>query len=67
MAADQIPTRIGQTSEALDSVPLLAAAVKAAGLEARGLDGLAELIGGRLSADDWVAGLRRAERERQAA
>jgi hypothetical protein len=36
-------------------------------MDAHGLDGLAELIAGRLSADDWVAGLRRAERERQAA
>jgi glycerol-3-phosphate dehydrogenase (NAD(P)+) len=67
VAADQIPARIGQTSEALDSVPLLAAAAKGAGIDAHGLEGLAELIGGRLSADDWVAGLRRAERERQAA
>lgn len=67
VAADQIPARIGQASEALDSVPLLAAAAKAEGIDSRGLDGLADLIAGRLSADDWVAGLRRAERERQAA
>jgi glycerol-3-phosphate dehydrogenase (NAD(P)+) len=67
VAADQIPGRIGQVSEALESVPLLAAAVKGAGIEAPGLDGLASLIAGRVSADDWVAGLRRAERERQAA
>jgi len=65
--ADQIPGRIGQASESLDSVHLLAAAIKGAGLPAPGLDGLAALIAGRLSADDWVAGLRRAERERQAA
>src|SRR5881394_943705 len=42
--ADQIPARIGQPSEALDSVPLLAAAVKAAGIDAHALEGLAELI-----------------------
>src|SRR3954452_17081026 len=65
--ADQIPGRIGQASESLDSVPLLAAAIKGAGVDAPGLDGLAALIAGRLTADDWVAGLRRAERERQAA
>ncbi len=65
--ADQIPGRIGQASESLDSVPLLAAAIKGAGFDAPGLDGLAGLIAGRLSADDWVASLRRAERERQAA
>jgi 1-acyl-sn-glycerol-3-phosphate acyltransferase len=65
--ADQIPGRIGQASESLDSVPLLAAAIKNAGLDAPGLDGLAGLVAGRISADDWIAGLRRAERERQAA
>ncbi len=65
--ADQIPGRIGQASESLDSVPLLAAAIRGAGFDAPGLDGLAGLIAGRLSADDWVASLRRAERERQAA
>jgi glycerol-3-phosphate dehydrogenase (NAD(P)+) len=65
--ADQIPGRIGQASESLDSVHLLAAAIKGAGLAAPGLDGLAALIAGRITADDWVAGLRRAERERQAA
>jgi glycerol-3-phosphate dehydrogenase (NAD(P)+) len=65
--ADQIPGRIGQASESLDSVPLLALAIKAAGFDAPGLDGLAGLIDGSLSADDWVASLRRAERERQAA
>jgi glycerol-3-phosphate dehydrogenase (NAD(P)+) len=67
VAPDQISGRIGQTSEALDSVPLLAAAVQDAGIDAHALEGLAELIGGRLGVEDWVAGLRRAERERQAA
>jgi 1-acyl-sn-glycerol-3-phosphate acyltransferase len=67
VAADQIPARIGQTSEALDSVPLLAAAVRGAGVDAHALEGLSELIAGRLGVEDWVAGLRRAERERQAA
>jgi glycerol-3-phosphate dehydrogenase (NAD(P)+) len=67
VAPDQISARIGQTSEALDSVPLLAAAVKDAGIDAHAIEGLAELIGGRLGVEDWVAGLRRAERERQAA
>ena len=65
--ADQIPGRIGQASEALDSVPLLAAAIKGAGFDAPGMDGLAGLVAGRITADDWIAGLRRAERERRAA
>src|SRR5213075_2388415 len=37
VAAEAIPARIGQASEALDSVPLLASAAKAAGVESRGL------------------------------
>jgi glycerol-3-phosphate dehydrogenase (NAD(P)+) len=65
--AEQIPARIGQVSEALDSVPLIANAVAAAGIEAPGLEGLRDLIAGKIAADNWVAGLRRAERERQAA
>lgn len=65
--AEQIPERIGQASEGLDSVPLIAAAVEGAGVEAGGLKGLAALIEGEISAVEWVAGLRRAERARSAA
>jgi len=65
--AEQIPARIGQASEALDAVPLLAEAIRAAGLEAPGLEGLAALIEGRMDPGEWVAGLRRAERALQAA
>ena len=36
--AEQIPDRIGQASEGLDSVPLIAAAVEGAGVEAGGLE-----------------------------
>ena len=67
VAADQIPGRIGQASEGLDTVPLLAESMARAGLEAPGLDGLAALIGGRIDPGEWVAGLRRAERARRAA
>jgi glycerol-3-phosphate dehydrogenase len=67
VAADQIPERIGQASEGLDSAPLLAEAMGRAGIEAPGLDGLAALIGGRIDPGEWVAGLRRAERTRRAA
>jgi glycerol-3-phosphate dehydrogenase (NAD(P)+) len=65
--ADQIPGRIGQASEAIDSVPLLAAAVSGAGLDAPNLEGLAALVAGEIDAGEWVAGLRRAERARRAA
>ena len=64
---EAIPDRIGQASEALDSVPLIAAAVEGAGVEAGGLSGLTALIDGELTAIEWVEGLRRAERARTAA
>ncbi len=65
--AEQIPARIGQASEGLDSVPLIAETVLRAGAEARRLEGLAALIAGEIEASEWVAGLRRAERARKAA
>jgi len=65
--AEEIPGRIGQASEGLDTTPLLAEAVARAGVPARALSGLAELIRGEIDAEEWVAGLRQAERERRAA
>jgi glycerol-3-phosphate dehydrogenase (NAD(P)+) len=65
--AEKIRSRIGQASEGLDSVPLIAETVTAAGIEAPGLQGLAALIEGSIDPDEWVAGLRRAERARRAA
>jgi 1-acyl-sn-glycerol-3-phosphate acyltransferase len=65
--ADEIPAQIGQASEGLDAVPLLAAATSAAGGRAEALGGLAALIRGEIDADAWIAGLRRVERSRRAA
>jgi len=65
--AEEIPALIGQASEGLDAVPLLAEATAAAGGRADALSGLAALIGGEIGADEWVAGLRRTERSREAA
>ncbi len=65
--AEEIPALIGQASEGLDTTPLLAQAVTASGVKADALEGLAKLIRGEVAAEDWVAGLRRAERARQAA
>jgi glycerol-3-phosphate dehydrogenase (NAD(P)+) len=65
--ADKIQQRIGQASEGLDSVPLIAETVSAAGVDAPSLGGLAELIAGEIDPHEWVAGLRRAERARKAA
>jgi glycerol-3-phosphate dehydrogenase (NAD(P)+) len=67
VAADRIPGEIGQASEALDSVPLIAATLVDAGIEAPGLEGLAGLIEGRIDPGEWVSGLRRAEGSRRAA
>jgi 1-acyl-sn-glycerol-3-phosphate acyltransferase len=65
--ADQIPGRIGQASEGLDSVPLLAASVLAAGVHAPALEGLSALVAGSIDTGEWIASLRRAERARRAA
>lgn len=65
--AEKIPGRVGQASEGLDSVPLIAETVGAAGIDSPSLAGLASLIEGEIDAGEWVAGLRRAERTRRAA
>jgi glycerol-3-phosphate dehydrogenase (NAD(P)+) len=65
--AKEIPARIGQASEGLDAVPLLAAATSAAGGSGEALAGLAALIRGEIDAGSWIAGLRRVERSRRAA
>jgi glycerol-3-phosphate dehydrogenase (NAD(P)+) len=67
VGAEKIRARLGQASEGLDSVPLIAATVAAAGVSAPGLEGLAALVEGEIDAEEWVAGLRRAERARRAA
>jgi len=65
--AAEIPALIGQASEGLDAVPLLAEATAAAGTPAQALAGLAALIRGEIDAEAWVAGLRRVERGERAA
>jgi glycerol-3-phosphate dehydrogenase (NAD(P)+) len=65
--AAEIPDKVGQASEGLDAVPLLATAAEAAGSKAEALSGLAALIRGEIDAEAWVAGLRRVERSRKAA
>ena len=56
-AAD-IPARIGQAVESLDLVPLLAAALEGAAVEAPVTRALARLIAGELPLDEWVALVR---------
>ena len=65
--ASQIPRRLGQASEGLDSVPLIAETVANAGIESEGLAALAELVEGEIAPCEWVARLRRAESDRSAA
>jgi glycerol-3-phosphate dehydrogenase (NAD(P)+) len=65
--AEEIPVLIGQASEGLDAVPLLAEAITASGGPAEALSGLAALIRGEIDTEAWVASLRRVERRKRAA
>jgi glycerol-3-phosphate dehydrogenase (NAD(P)+) len=54
----EIPDRIGQAIESLESVPLLARALETAGVDAPVTSGLARLISGELPLDKWVGLVR---------
>lgn len=56
--AGEIPARIGQAVEALESAPLLARALKRAGVHAPVTAALGRLISGALPLDEWVALVR---------
>jgi glycerol-3-phosphate dehydrogenase (NAD(P)+) len=56
-AAD-IPARVGQAVEALETVPLLAKALGAADIDAPVTNALARLIEGELPLDEWIAVVR---------
>jgi len=56
-AAD-IPDRVGQAVEALETVPVLAHAIERAGVDAPVTSALARLIEGTLPVDEWVALVR---------
>ncbi len=56
--ATEIPARVGQAVEALESVPLLAEALTQAGIDAPVTRALAELIRGELPLDEWVGVVR---------
>lgn len=57
MRAGEIQPALGQVAEAVDTVPLLAARLREAGMPAPALEGLAELVDGSLSAASWTASL----------
>jgi glycerol-3-phosphate dehydrogenase (NAD(P)+) len=52
--ASEIPARVGQAVESLETVPLLARALAQAGFEAPVTNALAGLIGGELPLEEWV-------------
>ncbi len=56
--AAEIPQRVGQAVEALESVPLLCAALARAGVQAPVTGALGRLISGELPLADWVALVR---------
>jgi glycerol-3-phosphate dehydrogenase len=53
--SQEIDAVLGHAAEAVDSVPLLAEAARAARLEAPALDGLAALVEGRIEPERWAA------------
>jgi glycerol-3-phosphate dehydrogenase (NAD(P)+) len=58
VSAQEIPARIGQAVEALESVPLLARAVERSGVDAPVTGALARLISSELPLAEWVALVR---------
>ena len=58
VSSAEIPARVGQAVEALQTVPLLARALAGGGIDAPVTAALARLIVGELPLDDWVALVR---------
>src|SRR5947209_4536835 len=58
VASSEIPARVGQAIEALETVPLLANALTSAGLASPVTSALAGLISGELPLDEWIAVVR---------
>lgn len=58
MSAAEIPNRIGQAVEALESVPLLAQTLERAGIASPMTSALGRLISGELPLTEWVALVR---------
>ena len=61
--AAEIPERLGQAVEALETVPLLARAIESAGLRAPVTSALARLIAGELPLEEWLRLVRAAQPE----
>jgi glycerol-3-phosphate dehydrogenase len=57
MSADRIGDALGQSSEALDGVALLAATMRREGVPSPTVDGLAALVDGRIDPESFTAGV----------
>jgi glycerol-3-phosphate dehydrogenase (NAD(P)+) len=54
-APADIEGALGQAAESLDALPLLAYALRSAGVDAPAVSGLADVVEGRVDAGDWAA------------
>jgi glycerol-3-phosphate dehydrogenase len=55
--ASAIEPELGHAAESLDALPLLAVALRAGGVDAPAVNGLADVIAGRVTAGDWAEGV----------
>jgi glycerol-3-phosphate dehydrogenase (NAD(P)+) len=62
----EIGAVLGQTAEAVDSVPLLASVARGAQIDAPTLEGLAALVEGRIDAEGWAATVTNPQRSTRA-
>jgi glycerol-3-phosphate dehydrogenase (NAD(P)+) len=56
-APGDIEDRLGHAAESLDALPLLAVALRAGGVDAPAVCGLADVVEGRVDAGDWAAAI----------
>jgi glycerol-3-phosphate dehydrogenase (NAD(P)+) len=63
--ATEIAHALGQGTEAVDAVPLLATAAREARLDSPALDGLAALVEGRIEPEEWAATITEPRRSKR--
>lgn len=66
MPAEEVGAVIGQTAEAVDTIPLLAARLKDAGVDAPAVRGLANLVEGKIEPDRWRASITAPKKAKKA-
>jgi 1-acyl-sn-glycerol-3-phosphate acyltransferase len=64
-AAADIELELGQAAESLDALPLLARALREGGVDAPAVNGLADVIEGRVDAGDWASTITAPPRRRR--